>query len=87
MHEFDAMVSHMRTTMTIDDDLYRQTKEAAARTGRSVGSVVEEALRAALARHQDAPTVPTSLPTSPGGLRPGIDLDDSAALLDVMEGR
>ena len=77
----------MRTTVTIDDDVYRQTKEVAARTGRSVGSVVEEALRAALARHMDTPAAPTSLPTSPGGLRPGVDLDDSAALLDLMEGR
>ena len=35
-------------TVTIDDDLYRRTKALAASTGRTVGSVVEEALRAEL---------------------------------------
>ena len=74
----------MRTTLTIDDELYRQTKALAAVTGRSVGSVVEEALRVALARaqHDAAPVGP--LPVSPGTPIAGVDLDDSAALLDVM---
>jgi len=77
----------VRTTLTIDDELYRLTKEVAARTGRSVGSVVEEALRAALLRREATATGVGPLPTSPGGLRPGVDLDDSAALLDLMESR
>lgn len=77
----------MRTTLTIDDDLYRLTKEVAARTGQTVGSVVEEALRTALIRREASATGVGPLPTSPGGLRPGVDLDDSAALLDLMESR
>lgn len=75
----------MRTTITIDDDVYQRTKALAAESGRTVGSVVEEALRVRLAlRSADsAPVRP--LPTSRGGLLPGVDLDDSAALLELTE--
>ncbi|MFC8192962.1 type II toxin-antitoxin system VapB family antitoxin [Cellulomonas sp. NPDC057328] len=81
----------MRTTLNIPDDLYREVRTTAAATGRTVTSVVEEALRAALARHRAeqagarAPYVVA--PSGTGGLLPGVDLDDSAALLDAMEGR
>jgi predicted transcriptional regulator len=39
----------MRTTITIQDDLYRRVKSEAAATGRSVGELIEDALRDALA--------------------------------------
>lgn len=74
----------MRTTLTIDDDVYRQAKAIAATTGRSVGSVVEEALRLLLARASHEATSVGPLPVSPGTPRPGVDLDDSADLLEVM---
>jgi hypothetical protein len=75
----------MRTTITIDDDLYQRTKALAAESGRTVGSVVEEALRARLALRSTGSSPVRPLPTSPGGLMPGVDLDDSAALLDLTE--
>ncbi|WP_136518117.1 MULTISPECIES: ribbon-helix-helix protein, CopG family [Cellulomonas] len=81
----------MRTTLNIPDDLYREVRTTAAATGRTVTSVVEEALRAALARYREEqaggrrPFVVT--PHGSGGLLPGVDLDDSAALLDRMDGR
>lgn len=34
-----------RLTITLDDDLHRALKEAAARQGRSIGSIIEESLR------------------------------------------
>lgn len=34
-----------RLTVTLDDDLLRALKEAAARQGRSVASIIEESLR------------------------------------------
>lgn len=77
----------MRTTLTIDDELYRQTKALAAATGRTVGSVVEEALRVALLRQEGASTPTTPMPSSVGSPLSGVDLDDSAALLDVMDAR
>jgi len=38
----------MRTTLNIDDDLYRDIKVEAARRGFSITRVIEEALRASL---------------------------------------
>ncbi len=50
-------------------------------------AIIEESLRARLARTTAAPRTPVRLTTAGrGGLRPGIDLDDSASLLDVMDG-
>lgn len=34
-----------RLTITLDDDLHRALKEAAARQGRSLTSIIEESLR------------------------------------------
>jgi hypothetical protein len=39
----------MRTTLDIDDDLYQQAKVEAARSGRTVTSLVEDALRSLVA--------------------------------------
>lgn len=85
------MLICMRTTLVLPDDVYRGVKRLAADQGRTVTSVVEEALRAALARHL-AGSAPARRPyrvrpTGSGGLQPGVDLADSAALLDAMEGR
>ncbi len=76
----------MRTTINIDDGLLAEAKQVAARTGRSLTAVVEDALRESLhRRHRPALRI-VELPVfGEGGLRPGVDLDDSAALLDLME--
>ena len=78
----------MRTTIRLDDELLTRTKELAARTGRSLTGVIEDALRELLARRSPpAERPPVRLPTFAGkGLQPGVDLDDSAALLDLMDG-
>jgi Bacterial antitoxin of type II TA system, VapB len=78
----------MRTTIRIDDRLLAEAKAQAARSGRTLAAVVEDALRVALARRdRRGVDQPPELPTSPGGrLQPGVDLDDSAALLDLIEG-
>lgn len=44
------MMQTMRTTLTIDDQLLADAKVVAARTHRTLGSVVEDALREMLAR-------------------------------------
>ena len=78
----------MRTTLDIQDDLLRRAKELAAKTNRPLRAVVEEALRRALDSAPVKPVRSIKLPVSKrkAGLRPGVDLDDSAALLDLMEG-
>lgn len=77
----------MRTTIKIDDGLLAEAKARAARAGTTLNAVVEDALRSAFARRGDAPTRRMELPTfAESRLRPGVDLDDSAALLEHMEG-
>jgi hypothetical protein len=77
----------MRTTIRLDEDLLVQVKEIAARSGKTMTSVIEDALREMLARQQAVEARPAvSLTTASGdGVQPGVDLDDSAALLDLME--
>jgi Ribbon-helix-helix protein, copG family len=76
----------MRTTIRLDDDLLRRAKARAAETGRSLNDVIAEAVRAALMPKAAGAVHRPRLPILKGGtLLPGVDLDDSAALLDRME--
>lgn len=78
----------MRTTVRLDDGLLRAVKQYAAAADRTVTSVLEEALRRLLADVDRQPSRPRSaLPvsTAGGGLLPGVDLDDSAALAELMD--
>jgi len=76
----------MRTTINIDDDLLAEVRQVAARTGQSLTAVVEDALRESLHRRHHTARRAVELPTfGEGGVQPGVDLDDSAALLELME--
>jgi hypothetical protein len=77
----------MRTTVRLDETLLKEAKHLAIKTGRSLTAVIEDALREALARQRStAERQPISLVTVGGnGLLPGVDLDDSAGLLDLMD--
>ena len=74
--------------MTIDDALLAKAKRVAAETGRSLSAVVDDALKESLNRREEYahPTTTVVLPTFDGKLLPGIDLDNSAALRDAMDG-
>lgn len=76
----------MRTTIRLEDSLLADAKAHAARTGRTLTALIEDALREVMARAEakrKRPEIPTF--RGSGGLQPGVDLDDSAALLDLME--
>ncbi len=77
----------MRTTIRVDDELLLEVKQLAARSDRTLTSVIEDALREMLARQRKTEErTPVRLTTaSGGGLQPGVDLDDSADLLSLME--
>lgn len=76
----------MRTTIRIDDELLRKLKAMSARTGRTVGALIEDAVRAALARTEAKVSELQPLPTYGGsGVLPGVDLSSTTALLDVMD--
>lgn len=76
----------VRTTIRIDEHLYRKAKARAASSGRTVSQVIEDAVRAAL---EVKPTTEAAepLPVFGGsGVLPGVDLGDSAALREMMDG-
>ena len=77
----------MRTTIKIDDRLLVEAKTRAARSGRTLNEVVEDALREAFAR-RDGARRRVELPVFRSTrVMPGVDLDDHASLLDLMDGR
>jgi hypothetical protein len=81
------MLLHMRrTTLTIDDQLFRELKKRASEEGRTLQAVTNDLLRRSLGRS----------PVKPYRLRlrgwkaveqPGVDLLDRDALFDLMDGR
>jgi hypothetical protein len=73
----------MQTTIRLEDGLFRKAKAHASAAGRSLNEFISDAVRAALVVRPvaDAPGIPTFRGK---GLQPGIDLDDSAALLEAM---
>jgi len=77
----------MRTTIRLDEELLRDAKKFAAETGQTLTSVIADALQEVLARRQHkARQAPIRLRTVKGhGPLPGVDLDDSASLLDLMQ--
>lgn len=77
----------MRTTIHLPDPLLEKARRRALETGRTLTAVIEDALRKSLAEGRAGKeTEPVRLTTFGGkGYRAGVDLDDGAALLDVME--
>lgn len=77
---------NMRTTIRIDDDLYRDVKARAARSGRTVASVLEDAVRRGLERDEPGrkPRY-TVQPSGSGGLRPGIDIAFNSSVAEAMD--
>ena len=76
----------MRTTVNISDDLLVEAKLLATQTRRSLGSVIDDALRMLLRREEmDASPAAWSFPTGgAGGLQPGVNLEDREALADLL---
>jgi plasmid stability protein len=76
----------MRTTLNINDDLYREVKVDAARRGVSTTSIIEEALRMFLRPQasQEPPDFPVS--TRSGGVRPGVNLGDPDDMYQLLYG-
>jgi predicted transcriptional regulator len=76
----------MRTTVRLDEHLLAQAKKLAAESGKTLTAVLEQALRESLARRnvQSKAKVVRLKTVKGGGVRHGVDLDDSASLLDLM---
>ena len=76
-----------RTTVRLPEPLLAEAKKLAAETGRTLTAVLEDALREVLARRRQTRVQRrVRFTTFDGrGLCPGVDLDNSAALLELME--
>jgi hypothetical protein len=81
------MSRRMRTTIRLDEHLLAEARQRAARSGRTLTAVIEEALRESFSRREERRELrQVELPAwGQGWVRPGVDLDDSASLLDLME--
>ena len=79
----------MRTTIRLPELLLQKAKKRAAEEGRTVTSLIEEGLKYVLAEPKASKRKRVRLPISraKGGTRPGVDLNRSADLLDLMESR
>jgi hypothetical protein len=82
------MLLCMRTTLNLDEQRYQAAKLRAATEGKTVTSIIQEALRAFLLKPQkSAHTFRLRWITRRGKLLPGINPDDRDSLHEVMDGR
>jgi len=85
------MIFHMartRTTLIIDDAIFRDLKRLAVEESRTLSEVTQEVLREGLRgrRHRRRKGRPPRLPSFSMG-RPAVDLSDREHLLDLLDGR
>ena len=80
----------MRTTVRLEESLLQRARQEAERRGVTLTSLIEQGLELVLRRPLHRPKRPAiDLPEclAGGGVRAGVDLNDSASLLDRLEGR
>ena len=80
----------MRTTVRLDEALLERARAEAAKCRTTLTSLIEQGLELVLRRPMKRPDHrPAALPEchAGGGALPGVDLDDSASLLDRLDGR
>jgi len=78
----------MRTTINLPDDLILQAKRAALEADTTLTEIIANALRESLAkpRRKKQKRGLKIFASGTGGVFPGVDLDDTSALLDIMDG-
>ncbi len=79
------MVSHMKTTLNVDDTVMAQLKREAARQGRTMSELVETALRNLFRAQKKTADLPPLPAFHSGGAL--VDIADRDALYQAMEGR
>jgi toxin-antitoxin system PIN domain toxin len=79
------MVSHMKTTLNIDDTVMAELRREAARQGRTMSELVETALRNLFRAQKEAARL-SPLPVFHSG-GAFVDIADRDALYQAMEGR
>jgi hypothetical protein len=77
----------VRTTVRLPEDLIRRAKRKAATDGKSLTELIEDGLRIVVRDSSRKPgrRVLPPVSSASGGLMPGIDLNDSAALQEIED--
>jgi len=70
--------------LTLDDDVADGLSSAVRRSGRPYREIVNDVIRRGLRRPGEDP--PFRVVASEMQRRPGVDIDDVAGLLDVLDG-
>jgi hypothetical protein len=90
-HNSGNMLSHMKTTVDIPDDLFIAAKKRAAELRQPLRELFERGLRAEISRPATAAgrSKPVKLTwvTVDGGLPTGVDITDRAAMHDWLSGQ
>jgi hypothetical protein len=80
------MVSHMKTTVDLPDELLIRAKKRSAETRTPLRVLIERGLRRELssAARADPRRIPRAIRwvVAPGGLPPGLDVSDRGSLRD-----
>jgi isocitrate dehydrogenase len=75
----------MRTTIRIDDEVYRRVKQVADRSDRTIGQVIEDAIQLAFRPTRNGDSV-ADLPVYGGsGVMPGVDLTSNRSVAEAMD--
>jgi post-segregation antitoxin (ccd killing protein) len=75
----------MRATLSLDDQLLTAARHRALDENVSLSRIVENALRKALAEPRDTASAVHLVTAGGTGVRPGVNLDNTASLSDIME--
>ena len=77
----------MRTTVRLDDALLERARKEAVRRRTTLTALIEQGLQSVLCAAKQPPRRPVHLPISHqgGGVVPGVDINNSAELLERME--
>jgi hypothetical protein len=78
----------MRTTIRLPDDLLALAKKRALERGTTLTRLFEDAIRETLLRDRGGAKTRARVrltTVNGGGTLPGVDLDDTASLLDAMD--
>ena len=75
----------MKTTLNLNDDVLRRSKESAARQGITLTRFVEDALAVKLSDSKRKPQFRLTLRTVQGTRPPNVDISDRNALYDVID--
>jgi hypothetical protein len=75
----------VRTTIRIDDEVYRRVKQVADRSGRTIGQVIQDAIQIAFRATRSDVEV-EALPVFGGsGVMPGVDLTSNRSVAEAMD--